>query len=93
MSLVSLMRTGQLPEKPWKLDAVIRLIASVIVCIMIGAVVTAIFRYFGAAEQKSVAIFLGGSAGALVLFRSPLKWNYLVSYAFITGAVYFAFRF
>src|SRR6476619_2551071 len=30
---------------------------------------------------------------AFVLFRSPLKWNYLVSYALIIGAVYFAFRF
>ncbi len=30
---------------------------------------------------------------AFALFRSPVKWNYLVSYAFIIGAVYFAFRF
>ena len=29
---------------------------------------------------------------AFTLFRSPLKWNYLVSYTFIIGAVYFAFR-
>ncbi len=30
---------------------------------------------------------------AFVLFRSPVKWNFIVSYAFIVGAVYFAFRF
>ena len=30
---------------------------------------------------------------AFVLFRSPLKWNYCVSYAFIVGAVFFAFKF
>jgi uncharacterized protein (DUF486 family) len=30
---------------------------------------------------------------AFVLFRSPMKWNYLVSYALIIGAVFFAFRF
>lgn len=30
---------------------------------------------------------------AFVLFRSPMKWNYLVSYAFIVGAVFFAFKF
>jgi uncharacterized protein (DUF486 family) len=30
---------------------------------------------------------------AYALFRSPLKWNIIVSYAFIVGAVYFAFRF
>jgi uncharacterized protein (DUF486 family) len=30
---------------------------------------------------------------AFALFRSPIRWNYLVSYAFIIGAVFFAFRF
>jgi uncharacterized protein (DUF486 family) len=30
---------------------------------------------------------------AFALFRSPIKWNYLVSYVFIVGAVYFAFKF
>jgi len=30
---------------------------------------------------------------AFALFRSPIKWNYLVSYSLIIGAVYFAFRF
>lgn len=30
---------------------------------------------------------------AFALFRSPLKWNIIVSYVFIVGAVYFAFRF
>ena len=29
---------------------------------------------------------------ALLVFREPLKWNNLVSYAFILGAVYFAFK-
>ncbi len=30
---------------------------------------------------------------AYILFRSPLKWNYAVSYVLIIGAVFFAFRF
>ena len=30
---------------------------------------------------------------AFVLFRSPVRWNYLVSYVLITGAAYFAFKF
>ncbi len=30
---------------------------------------------------------------AFALFGSTLKWNYLVSYVFIIGAVFFAFRF
>jgi uncharacterized protein (DUF486 family) len=30
---------------------------------------------------------------ASALFRSPVRWNYLVSYALIISAVYFAFKF
>jgi uncharacterized protein (DUF486 family) len=30
---------------------------------------------------------------ALILFRSPLKWNIGVAYAFIAAAAYFAFKF
>jgi uncharacterized protein len=32
------------------------------------------------------------TAVAFVLFRSPLKWNYFVSYSLIVGALYFAFK-
>jgi uncharacterized protein len=30
---------------------------------------------------------------AFALFRSPVRWNYFVSYVLIVGAVYFAFKF
>lgn len=30
---------------------------------------------------------------AFALFHTPVKWNYCVSYLFIVGAVYFAFKF
>lgn len=30
---------------------------------------------------------------AYALFRSPVKWNILVAYGFIVGAVFFAFKF
>lgn len=30
---------------------------------------------------------------AFALFRTPFKWNYCISYLFIVGAVYFAFKF
>lgn len=30
---------------------------------------------------------------AFVLFRTPIRWNYCVSYGLIIGAVYFAFKF
>ncbi|HEX8556942.1 MAG TPA: DMT family protein [Pyrinomonadaceae bacterium] len=31
------------------------------------------------------------TAFAFVVFQEPLKWNYVVSYALVVGAVYFAF--
>jgi uncharacterized protein (DUF486 family) len=30
---------------------------------------------------------------AFVLFRSPIRWNYFVSYALIVGAIFFAFKY
>jgi uncharacterized protein (DUF486 family) len=30
---------------------------------------------------------------AFALFRSPLRWNYLVSYALIVGAIFFTFKY
>jgi hypothetical protein len=33
------------------------------------------------------------TAVAYLLFRSPVKWNYCVSYLFIVGAIFFAFKF
>ena len=30
---------------------------------------------------------------AFALLRSPVRWNYLVSYALIAGGVYFAFKY
>jgi uncharacterized protein (DUF486 family) len=30
---------------------------------------------------------------AFILFRSPVRWNYCVSYGLIVAAVYFAFKF
>jgi uncharacterized protein (DUF486 family) len=41
-------------------------------------------------ECITLVVFTGV---AYVLFGSPVKWNYLVSYAFIAGAVFFAFKF
>lgn len=41
-------------------------------------------------ECITLAVF---SVVAFVLFGSPLKWNYVVSYTLIIGAVFFAFKF
>lgn len=39
-------------------------------------------------ECITLAVF---TVFAFLVFREPIKWNYLVSYALIIGAVYFAF--
>ncbi len=39
-------------------------------------------------ECITLAVF---TAFAFLVFRQPLRWNYVVSYAFIVGAVAFAF--
>jgi uncharacterized protein len=72
MSFPCLTRTSRLSEKPWKVEAVARLIASVVVCVMIGAVVTADITYFAGPEHKSTALFLGASVAALVCFGEAL---------------------
>lgn len=72
MSLVSSLLTRRLPEKPWRVEAVVRLIASVIICIMLGAVVSAVAHYFEVPARKSPALFVGGSAVGIALFSVGL---------------------
>lgn len=72
MSLVSSLIARQLPEKPWRVEAVVRLIASIIVCIMLGAVVSAVAHYFEEPARKSPALFFGGSAIAAAMFSVGL---------------------
>ena len=40
-------------------------------------------------ECITLVVFTGF---ALIFFREPVKWNYLVSYTLIVAAVYFAFK-
>src|SRR5436305_13886761 len=58
MSFVSALNTGQLPEKPWRTEAVARLGVSVVIGILIGAVVTMVIQYFGTPQTSSVSEFL-----------------------------------
>ncbi len=86
MSFASVLNTRHLPEKPWKLGAVVRLLISVIICIFLGAVVALVFRYFETPEKSSVSLFLGLAFGAIALLAGglllmarpwPLEENYL----------------
>lgn len=72
MFFADTITTGRLSEKPWKTDAIGRLIASVIVCVMIGAVAALVIQYFGSEQQKSLPIFIAGSFTALLCFAVSL---------------------
>jgi membrane protease YdiL (CAAX protease family) len=72
MSFVSMMKTGALPEKPWRADAVLRLIASVFICVIMGALAANVFRYFGEPQRKSLGMFVGGSVSGLGCFGGAL---------------------
>ncbi len=67
------MRTGQLPEKPWTVEAVARLLAAIIICILIGAVVAAVIAYIGVSPHKSPLLFIAGTAGAFVCFGGAIR--------------------
>lgn len=76
------MRTGQLPEKPWKADASIRLAASIFICgVMIGGVVLIMFRFFGQPHRTATAPFLVFSIGTIACFLGAvfvlvLPWSF-----------------
>ncbi len=72
MSFVSFVRTGELGEKPWKTDAVLRLVASVVICCLFGAVVAAIFQYFGLSHKPALLPFLACVIGASACFAGAL---------------------
>ncbi len=72
MSFVSFVQTGELGEKPWKTDAVLRLVASIVICCLSGAVVAAIFQYFGLSQKPALLPFLACVIGAFACFAGAL---------------------
>lgn len=69
-----------LPAKPWKADAIIRLVLSIIVCVYAGSLLVSVLHYAGAGGKLSPALFfplaalaLGCLAAALVVIGKP--WN------------------
>jgi uncharacterized protein len=61
-----------LSEKPWKPDAILRLMLSVLVCIFIGAVLASVARYFQGVRPENPALFFSAAACALVLLAAAL---------------------
>lgn len=61
-----------LPEKPWTTDGVLRLFASVLICIFVGSLASSTLRFFSAEEKAHTAWFALSVAGALVLYGIAL---------------------
>jgi len=68
MSFANALKTSHLPEKPWQTGPVVRLVISVIIGIMIGAILATVIRYFETPETSSLFEFLALAAGAFVSF-------------------------
>ena len=60
-----------LTAKPWKLDALVRLLASVFLCIFAGSVLVAAVHYAGTGGRLQAKVF-SLTAGALLLLGAAL---------------------
>ena len=60
-----------LTEKPWRLEAIIRLLAGMLTCVFLGSLLLTIPR-FDPATGKSPAAFYSLAGGAMLLFGSTL---------------------
>lgn len=72
MPLDSITEMGRLPERPWKTDALVRLVASVLICWLSGIMAAMIYGYFSMSHKTSTLPFLGLSAGGLGCFAGAL---------------------
>jgi len=91
MSFVSMMRTGELPEKPWKAEAVARLFASVIICAISGGAVALAIGYWITPSITNPFYFaiaimgaLGLSGAALFILRRPWPFETLLKNLIVT---------
>jgi membrane protease YdiL (CAAX protease family) len=69
-----------LSDKPWKAEAIARLLARVLVCVFLGSLTGSIIRFFQNAERGHTVLFLTSSACALACFSVVLillgrPWN------------------
>jgi membrane protease YdiL (CAAX protease family) len=72
MSFVSATLSRRLSEKPWRTDAVARLVMSVILGVLAGAIIATVIRYFETPQTSSVSAFLGIAAGALAVCAAAI---------------------
>ncbi len=61
-----------LSDKPWKADAVLRLGASIVVCMFLGMLAGAVVRFLGAPRKAEAALLSVAVAGACGLYGGAL---------------------
>src|SRR3954468_52823 len=98
MPFASAWNMSQLPEKPWKAGAVVRLLVSVVVsAVMCGGIAVMLRRYFETPQKSSVVYFLALAvitlalvAVALILLARPwpLEEDYLFKLIGLLMCVY-----
>ncbi len=86
-----------LSEKPWKADAVVRLVAGVIVCIFAGSLLVSILHFSNRDTQTSARVFFPLAAAGmmclgttLVLMRVPPRAENLVGRLFVLLVCFYA---
>jgi membrane protease YdiL (CAAX protease family) len=89
-----------LSEKPWKLEAILRLGASIVMCICLGALMGVVIQFFEGPKRANPILFglsvagaLGAFGGALFLLRQPWLWenftrNYVTMIVCAGGGVF-----
>ena len=79
----------------WKAVLISWLIAFFEYCLMVPANRMGYFSGLSGFQLKiiqEIITLLVFAVFALWYLREPLKWNYLISFCFLMGAVFFAFR-
>jgi len=76
-----------LPAKPWRTDAILRLGASVVICIFLGALIEPVVRCFRGVRPEHPLLFLlaaslgfGAFLAALLLLRRPWALENFIRY-------------
>jgi membrane protease YdiL (CAAX protease family) len=73
MDIDRLMQPVRLEEKPWRADALVRLVVGIIVCFLGGMAVANMVRYFGEPHHAATLRFVVFAAGAIACFIGALS--------------------
>jgi membrane protease YdiL (CAAX protease family) len=88
-----------LPEKPWKADAILRLFARVLICILMGALVGSAVAFFSEPQKANAVPFVAAVVVAFGLFAGGLfilarEWrleNFIRNFVILLVCLYAGF--